>query len=60
LQKEQRLIDILNMMILILRVGLTETNPKMSGTFLFAEVKATRAVAEKRTIELEALYINIY
>jgi hypothetical protein len=48
------------MMILILRVGLTETNPKMSGTFLFAEVKATRAVAEKRTMDNRSISVNIW
>ena len=60
MQKEQRLIDILNMMILILRVGLTETNPKMSGTFLFAEVKATRAVAEKRTMDNRSIRLGFH
>ena len=49
-----------NMMILIFRVGLTETNPKMSGTFLFAEVQTTRAVAEKRTMDNRSVRLDFH
>jgi hypothetical protein len=45
---------------MILRVGLTETNPKMSEKILFAEVQATRAVAVKRTMDNRSVRLGFH